>query len=228
MAKKDSENVGDVDDYFNMQLAAAMMAVEKGSARGKEIIAAYNKWQRKRFKGFNASDSGAPPADLGTAGRINPKKIRYLYLAESPETAIYEVRPTIGQYVSVAYFRTVDEVKIYDLTQEIKTSEGEDPKSDYALFNVIQQRFSEPNAGDTFRYLPTQYLGEVIKQMGFDGIRFKSSLKNDGINIVLFDDKKCKAFRSDLIRVGDIELRIENPEIYQLEELLKIDKSGDQ
>ena len=205
-----------------------LMAVEKGSPQGKKIIEAYNKWKRKRFKGFKASDSGAPPADVGSAGRINPERIRYLYLAEDQETAIYEVRPIIGQFVSVASFRTVEEVKIYDLARNIKPQEGENSEYDYSLFSVIQQRFSEPNTGDVIRYLPTQYLGELIKQMGFDGLRFKSSLKNGGVNIVLFDDKKCKAYRSDLIKVGDIELKYEDSEIYQLEELLKTDKGGEQ
>lgn len=220
--KNDSRN-----DYFNMQLADFIMAVEKGSPQSEKIIEAYNKWQRKQFKGYKASDSGAPPVDVGSAGRINPERIRYLYLAEDPETAIYEVRPTIGQYVSVASFKTVAEVKIYDLAREIKPQKGESFEIDYSLFNVIQKRFSEPNTGDTLRYLPTQYLGELIKQIGFDGLRFKSSLKNGGINVVLFDDKKCKAYRSDMIKVGDISLKLENPEIYQLEEFLKTGKGSD-
>ena len=122
----------------------------------------------------------------------------------------------------------MEEVKIYDLARNIKPQEGENSEYDYSLFSVIQQRFSEPNTGDVIRYLPTQYLGELIKQMGFDGLRFKSSLKNGGVNIVLFDDKKCKAYRSDLIKVGDIELKYEVPEIYQLEELLKTDKGDEQ
>ena len=226
-ANKSSDMNDSPNVYYDMQLPAIIMAVGKGSPQVKEMIKAYNKWQRKQFKGYKASDSGAPPADIGSAGRINPEKIRYLYLAEDPETAIYEVRPTIGQHVSVASFKTVDEVKIYDLAQEIKSQEGEDSQIDYALFKVIQQRFSEPNTGDTFRYLPTQYLGELIKQLGFDGLRFKSSLKNSGINVVLFDDKKCKAYRSDIIKVAEIEIKFENPEIYQLGELLKADKGID-
>ena len=226
-ANKSSDMNDSPNVYYDMQLPAIIMAVGKGSPQVKEMIKAYNKWQRKQFKGYKASDSGAPPADIGSAGRINPEKIRYLYLAEDPETAIYEVRPTIGQHVSVASFKTVDEAKIYDLAQEIKSQEGEDSQIDYALFKVIQQRFSEPNTGDTFRYLPTQYLGELIKQLGFDGLRFKSSLKNSGINVVLFDDKKCKAYRSDIIKVAEIEIKFENPEIYQLGELLKADKGID-
>ena len=38
--------------------------------------------------------------------------------------------------------------------------------------------------------------------------------------------RKCKAISSDLIKVGEIELKFENPEIYQLEELLKNDISN--
>lgn len=225
-AKKPSDNVGNINEYYNMYLAAIIMAVEKDGTRGKKIIDAYNKWQKKRFKGYNSSDSGAPPADVGSAGRINPEKIRYLYLAEDPETAIYEIRPAIGQYVSVATFKTKEEIKIYDLAQEIKLQGEETLDIDYLLFKEIQKRFSEPNAGDAFRYFPAQYLSELIKHMGFDGLRFKSSLKNGGTNVVLFDDKKCRPIRSELIKVGDIELKLEIPEIYGLEELLKTDKGG--
>ena len=218
--KKEPGNLGNINDYYNMQLGALMMAIDKKTPRGEEIIDAYKKWQRKRFKGYNLSGSGAPPADNASSGRLNPERIRYLYLAEDPETAVYEVRPTIEQHVSVATFKTKDVLKIYDLAGEIKSQEGESSDNDYSLFDVIRQRFSEPNSGDTFRYLPTQYLGEIIKQMGFDGLRFNSSLKKGGVNIVLFDDKKCKAIRSDIIKVGNIELKFDNPDIYQLKELI--------
>ena len=40
------------------------------------------------------------------------------------------------------------------------------------------------------------------------------------VYIVLFDDKKCKAIRSDIIKVADIELKLDAPDIYQLEEFL--------
>lgn len=42
--------------------------------------------------------------------------------------------------------------------------------------------------------MPTQYLTETIKNMGFDGIRFKSALNSNGINIVLFSEEYCKPF----------------------------------
>ena len=219
--KKVSGTKDNIKEYFHMQLATVMLAVDKATPRGEEVVKAYNKWNRKRFKGYDSSGSGAPPRDHATLGRLNPQRISYLYLAEDPDTAIYEVKPTIGQHVSVATFTTKEEIKIYDLVKDADPQEEKRTNDDYSLFSVIQQRFSEPNTGDSFRYLPTQYLGEIIKQLGFDGIRFKSSLKNGGVNVVLFDTKKCKAIRSDIIRVGDIELKYDNPEIYQLEEFFK-------
>ena len=219
--RNNPENNSAFGNHYNMLLAALFMEVNKGSSIGKKILEVYNKWRRKRFKGYDLAGSVAPPVDLVPAGRINPKNIRYLYLAEDQETAIYEVRPIIGQHVSVATFRTIDEIKIYDLTKDIKPQEIDDTNIDHLLFDEIQQRFSKPNAGQENKYIPTQYLGERIKQMGFDGLRFKSSLKSGGINIVLFDDKKCKAISSDIVKVSDIELKYEKPDIYQLEEILE-------
>jgi len=219
--KNNLENNSSFSDYFNMRLATLYMAIIKESSEGNKIIEAYNKWTRKRFKGYDLAGSVAPPVELVPSGRINPKKIRYLYLAEDQETAIYEVRPTIGQHISVATFRTTDDIKIYDLAEDIKPQERDVTNIDYLLFAEIQQRFSKPNAGQEHKYIPTQYIGELIKQMGFDGLRFKSSLKNGGINVVLFNDKKCKAISSDIVKLSDIELKYEKPDIYHLGETLE-------
>lgn len=226
MLEKSFGNNESINDYYGMQLAAMVMEVEKETSRGRKIVDVYNKWKRKRFKGYNSAGSGVPPIDKVTSGRFNPERIRYFYLAEDSQTAVYEVRPTIGQYVSVATFKTEKDLKIYDFAEEINTREEKDRDGDYSLLNVVQQRFSEPNTGDALMYLPIQYLGEMIKQMGFDGIRFRSSLKSGGVNIVLFDDNSCKAICSDIIKVGDIELKFDNPEIYQLEEYICLDKKS--
>ena len=45
-----------------------------------------------------------PPRDRGREGRANPKGISYLYLATHRDTAIAEVRPWVGSYVSAAQF----------------------------------------------------------------------------------------------------------------------------
>ena len=82
-----------------------------------ELVKAQKKWKRYvKYKGWNAEDSGAPPADLIGNGRANPDHIRYLYLSEDPVTPVYEVRPIIGDTVSVAKFKLLKDVRLYDLT----------------------------------------------------------------------------------------------------------------
>jgi hypothetical protein len=76
--------------------------------------------------------------------------------------------------------------------------------------------FSRPYNGDVSKYLPTQYISEEIKLMGFDGLRFRSSLYKDGINVVLFNPDDCKAMSSDLIDVKGIDLNLDQPMIYKI------------
>lgn len=75
------------------------------------------------------------------------------------------------------------------------------------------------------QYLPTQYLGELIKNSGFDGLRFRSSLHQNGYNIVLFDNQFCEALSSDYIEVQGINLTFSNPGMYELGQIVtSIDK----
>lgn len=182
-----------------------------------ELVKAQAKWKKNvRFKGWNAQDSSAPPADYVGNGRANPDHIRYLYLSEDSVTPVYEVRPIIGQTVSVAKFKLQKDVKIYDLTLDIHDLIQDTVTEFPRLYNTIGAMFSRPYNGEISKYLPTQYLAEEIKNMGFDGLRFRSSLNKGGINIVLFDPDICTAISSDLVDVKEIELKLEQPMIYKI------------
>ena len=52
--------------------------------------------------------------------------------------------------------------------------------------------------------------------MGFDGLRFRSSLHKKGVNIVLFNPDDCNAISSDLIEVKEIDLITDEPMIYKV------------
>ncbi len=73
--------------------------------------------------------------------------------------------------------------------------------------------FSRPNYKDEFEYLPTQYLCEYIRELGYDGIRFCSSVKKGGINVVIFDtEAKTKPYivsNSKVVKVKDINVEFE-------------------
>ena len=181
------------------------------------LINAQKKWKRSiKFKGYNAKDSTAPDSDLIDNGRANPDHIRYLYLCEDDVTPVYEIRPIIGDQVSVAKFRLKKDVRLYDLTLNIQ-DHVEQPGYDWpSLYNTIGAMFSKPYNGEASKYLPTQYLAEEIKKMGFDGLRFNSSLHQGGVNVVLFDPDICKAVSSDLVDVKGINIVTDLPLIYKI------------
>ena len=185
--------------------------------RMKQFKQQYEKWQKKRFKGYNSIESDMPPKGKATEGRVNPEKISYLYLSEDPQTCIYEVRPTIGQYVSIARIKVAQKIKIYNLNHSFPDGISiKDKHIDASLFEYIGQQFSKPYTAKPLQYLPTQYIGETIKNLGFDGLRFGSSLHQGGSNVVLFDNTKCKPISSDFVQINDIKLSINNPEMYDL------------
>ena len=62
-------------------------------------------------------------------------------------------------------------------------------------------------------------MSEEIKNMGFDGLRFRSSLHSGGINIVLFSSDFCKALSSNIVQVNNIELEIAQHDVYHIESL---------
>lgn len=178
---------------------------------------AYSKWMKYiRFKGYNAADSTAPKAELIPSGRANPDHIRYLYLCEDEHTPVYEIRPIIGEQVSVAKFKLMKDVKVYDFTLDIKDKIDESNSCVESLYNTIGAMFSKPNNGNFLQYIPTQYIAEEIKRMGFDGIRFNSSLHKGGVNVVLFNPEICKAVSSDNYEVGEILIPIEKAAVYKI------------
>lgn len=190
------------------------------------LVNAQKKWRsRIKFKGYNAKDSTAPNSDLIGNGRANPDHIRYLYLCEDDITPIYEIRPIIGEQVSVAKFQLQKDVKLYDLTLNIQDHIKEPEYEWPSLYNTIGAMFSKPYNGEVSKYLPTQYLAEEIKKMGFDGLRFNSSLHKGGVNVVLFDPDMCKAISSDLVDVKAINIITDIPLIYKIGRKQETEKS---
>lgn len=145
-----------------------------------EILNYFRK--KKRFWGYNAKDSDAPPVGTASSGRANAQGISFLYSSDNIKTAMAEVRPHSGQDVSVATIRINNALRLFDFSGHTK----EDDLNDRFILSILCRLFSIPKNGDESSYYATQYIGEYIRELGYDGLRFKSSLVN-GNNIVLFD-----------------------------------------
>ncbi|QHN65000.1 RES domain-containing protein [Bergeyella cardium] len=155
-------------------------------------------------KGYDKKEMWNPPNELAKSGRANPNGISYLYLAKDLETTLYEVRASLFDYVSVSKFELKQDIKVinlshstYDIFELIgaeKIQALEDVIKYDTFINKLEQELSKPRrrSDSELDYLPTQYLSELIKSMGFDGIEFKSSLHQNGVNLVIFDKPKNK------------------------------------
>lgn len=147
-----------------------------------EIEQIFNK--EKLFWGYDAKGSDAPPASKTPAGRANPSGISYLYISDDIKTAMMEVRPNLYQTVSIATIEIKKELRVFDFCYIVLNETDIGKNFD---LSIIASQFSAPNYGGAENYYATQYLCEFIKELGFDGIRFTSSLNPEGKNIVLFD-----------------------------------------
>lgn len=116
-------------------------------------------------------------------GRANPKGIPYLYLATTKETAMAEVRPWIGSFISVGQFETQKDMVLINCTNHHKGfviyfEEPDAEKKEQAVWSEIDKAFSEPvTLNDRVAdYVPTQILAEFLKQTDLMGSSTKVRL----------------------------------------------------
>ena len=147
--------------------------------------------------------------------RANYRYIPYLYCATRPYLSVVEVRPRLGARVSVARIRVNERLQLLDFSLQ-NYPKGMKPVK-INLFHALSQLYSKPvtEDDDTLDYIPTQYIAEFVKRIGYDGIVFKSSLYNDenSVNVVIFSFDKCEAVGSvfyDVTR-NDYTCEMEDP-----------------
>jgi hypothetical protein len=62
-------------------------------------------------------------------------------------------------------------------------------------------------SGAAIDYIPSQYLCEFIKNSGFDGVVYRSSV-SDGINLALFDPNKAAGGTVTLYGVSKVSVTV--------------------
>jgi hypothetical protein len=150
-----------------------------------------------------------PRTNRACEGRVNPKGIPCLYLSTERETAMSEVRPWIGSYVSVAQFVILKDLNLVDCVSDTRIpiypidSKGPDKdERENDVWWFVNQAFLEPvtRADDVADYAPTQMLAEAFRDGGFDGIRYGSKLGN-GMTVAVFDLTVAELTSCDLYQL---------------------------
>lgn len=175
----------------------------------------------KTFKGYDERNSYVNLSNNVVDGRCNPFGISYLYASSSRDCCIHEIRPSIGSYVNVASIQVCRGMKIFALS--INAIGG---------FNASQYKkeiIPGINNGvtclyliDLFKrpyqyrrdYLITQYISEKLKNNGFDGISYLSSLYKGekNTNYVIFSYEKCRPIDSKLYKITGNQITYESNE----------------
>lgn len=151
----------------------------------------------------------APPNELTTPGRANPRGISYLYAASNDETSIAEIRPWKGAIVTVANLQISKKLSVVDLSSiSLSPFRFDSPISALIvekMLNAFAHDLSQPVNPNNLEldYLPTQFITELIKSKKYDGILFKSSL-GSGKNIVIFDEMNVCVIDTSYKTITDI------------------------
>lgn len=145
-------------------------------------------------EGFPLGQMGPPPTSKASAGRANPEGISCLYLSNSMLTTLHETRAGVKDYVTVGKFVLKDKISVVDLTSIDKISPFLIASIELLAANLehlkrIGYEISRPlrRYDSNLDYLPTQYISDYIKSIGYSGIKYKSTMCNDGTNFAIFN-----------------------------------------
>jgi hypothetical protein len=132
-----------------------------------------------------AARLGAPPSNRTQSGRMNVEFIPAFYAAFSPETAISELRPGIGDELAVGQFRTRKALRVFDFTVFHRRA-NDRPRlvmhNRYEFITQMQAQISKPVRPHERQreYIATQIVAEYLKTyFGCDAVIYRSSMQRD-------------------------------------------------
>lgn len=165
---------------------------------GVDSYDTYRDQYQSGYEGFPPDKCMSPPAYKASHGRCNLPNSPHLYAAADIHTAVAETRPYIHDTISIASLCCKKDLKIIDFCFDW---DDQDHFHDW-FYMAMSSEFSAVNKGNENDYFATQYLTMLVKSLGYDGLKFKSSLVIDGVNYVIFDDSTCKPISSKLYTVA--------------------------
>lgn len=141
--------------------------------------------------------SPAPPK-YAVNNRMSPAGISYLYVATQPQTAYLECRLHDGDCAVQSKFITKKDLHVLDLSSEVNfiinnsifsITYNPDNMWINEFLNHFEDEISRPVNPDkdrSYEYIATQMVAEYVRLLGYDGIKYRSSVSPEGFNYVFF------------------------------------------
>jgi hypothetical protein len=190
-------------DMLDDKLSNPVLILKAGMImyRARIITCEVNAVYEGKFVGFSEKDSFVPPKDKTLDMRANYRYIPYLYCSDIAYGAVCEVRPRFNALVSIAEIEVNDDVELFDFAfDNVPKGMGETKEN---LCRSLSEFFAKPvtSDDDITDYIPTQYIAEYIKNIGYDGIVYRSAVANSSKNYAIFNYEKCRAVSSSIYSV---------------------------
>lgn len=209
------ENRYFLKESINLQLLEELLKWLKHTYMTGKVF--YRGRISEKIEGYPADKMGKPPIQNAVSGRANPTGIPYLYVSADPLTTLYECRAGHLDYITVADFRLIEPLSVIRLrsVDDFSPFPEEVDTLKFAINRKYLKRLEEELSRPVRRfdkeldYLPSQYLCEYVKSLGYDGIEYKSSLKEDGINLAIFDDSKLQIVGLRVLEINGLEMNYE-------------------
>ena len=199
-------------DYINTDKLFVFLRCAVKTHRKGEVL--YRSRICPNEKGFMRTEMGSPPDHKAKGGRVNPTGISILYLSDSKETTLYEIRAGIYDFVTVGRFKLQRDIEVINLADIDRISPfiGIDYGFDFTQYAVniehlkmIAQEIAKPLRNDNaLDYLPTQYISDYIRSKGYDGIEYISTMCKKGANLAVFDPSLFKCTGTSVYDVKSI------------------------
>ena len=207
-------------NYINLDILQKYLAYLKVSYTKGEVF------YRSRISGpqkFSPACMGAPPAEKAGDSRVSASGIQCLYLGDSEDTTLYEVRAAKYDYVSIGKFTLKENISVVDLTRIKDISPFIMPESDIEEFAVNLEQLEKldgamgkpvRHSDSSLDYVPTQYIADFIKsitingQQMFQGIKYRSVMHSGGFNLAIFEPSLFECTGVRLKQVNEIHYEI--------------------
>ncbi len=160
---------------------------------------------------------------------MSPEGISYMYLGDSVDACIAELRPSVGTRVCMGKFVTIWDMVLLDLTSvpklPVRSIFSPDYEHDMAraqafmngFINEIRRPMSDRDIG--LEYLLTQALAEWTRHQGYDGIVYLGSQNTHGHNYVLFRGPRDEGHSPSRMRPFHEFVRLQSVHVYTIEGL---------
>lgn len=155
------------------------------------------------FEGYDEGKSMAPkPENVQAPGRVNKIGESVLYIAEDIYTALAERRPGKRQSISIAEVELIKEIRVFEFKYEHSGIFQTDIEQIY--HDMAFEFYRTVHKDKEKEYLITQYIAQKIRELGFDGIKYSSSLSESGMNLAIFNPSLFRANNSKVFLVQSV------------------------